>query len=88
MLLLLFMQSLSESDNHKLIKERMESFLKELSGGRIMEYPDSGHESDVFSVTYKGITVIIEIIWSLQKDHIYSDFLILSNSLANIKVLS
>ena len=92
MLHLFFKRSLSgskrsESNEHKLIKEKMASFLNEISGSQIMEYQDSGHESDVFSVTYKGISIITEIIWSLQKRHIYSDFLILSNSFANIKVL-
>lgn len=77
----------SESPEHKQIKERMALFLREISGSHITEYPDSGHESDVFSSTYKGITIMVEIIWSLQKAHVYSDFLILSNSFANIKLL-
>jgi hypothetical protein len=77
----------SESNEHKQIKENMKSFFNYISGSQIMEYPDSGHESDVFSVTYKGTTIITEIIWFLEKAHIYSDFLILSNSFANIKVL-
>lgn len=78
---------INESAEHKLIKERIASFLKQISEKQIIEYPDSGHESDVFAVTYQGISAMTEIIWSLQKAHIYSDFLILSNSFANIKIL-
>lgn len=79
---------ISESAEHAQIKDKIAVFLRQFSENHaVTEYPDSGHESDVFSITYRGITIVIEIIWSLQKDHIFSDFLIPSNSFANVKLL-
>jgi hypothetical protein len=37
-------------------------FSSRLRGITLKEYPDIGHEADVFSFTYKGINVIVEVI--------------------------
>lgn len=78
--------SLSESFQHKRIKEIVANKLKEWTGATLKEYPSSGHELDVFAVTLSGISIYVEVIWSSSKLNFFRDILMISTSDADVKI--
>ncbi|MGD1838912.1 MAG: tetratricopeptide repeat protein [Nitrososphaeraceae archaeon] len=76
----------NETKEHKLLKKIMYLQLKKwFNGCTILEYPNSGHELDVYSVL-SGIKVAVEIIWSDSSTHFYKDINILQSSDADVKI--
>ncbi|MEM3752710.1 MAG: hypothetical protein QXM65_07180 [Candidatus Bathyarchaeia archaeon] len=78
---------LSESTEHKEIKNIISSKLQEWTGASLEEYLSAGHELDIFAVTPNGISICIEIIWSPTKQNFYRDLSLIQQSDANIKLL-
>lgn len=78
---------LSESFEHKTIKNIISEKLQEWIGASLPEYPSSGHELDVFAVTPEGITIGVEIIWSSTKQNFFRDLNLIQQSDANIKLV-
>ena len=77
-----------ETLEHVKLKEILNEFLSSrLEGITLKEYPNMGHEADVFSVTYKGVSVIVEIIWTPTWSHFLKDLDIIQCSSSLIKVL-
>lgn len=55
----------AETDEHKMLKALMfEKLTSWLTGSTKKEYLSSGHELDVFYVSYQGISIMVEIIWT------------------------
>lgn len=76
-----------ESKEHKALKELVKSKFSEWFGPSIVEYPSSGHELDVFTVTFSGIEILVEIIWTPSKTHFWRDISLIQTSDAKIKVV-
>lgn len=62
-----------ESQEHIKIKNLLSDKLKEWFGLAITEFSSSGHELDVYTVTYQGISIYIEVIWSSSWTHFLYD---------------
>jgi uncharacterized protein YjbI with pentapeptide repeats len=77
---------LSETSEHKKIKELVTSRLKDWFGCSIDEYPQSGHELDVYAITSKGVRIYVEIIWSPTKGHFLADLLSIEHAETNVKL--
>lgn len=76
-----------ETEQHRKLKEVMRKKLENWFGASIVEYPSSGHELDVFSVSPKGIKLMVEIMWTPTPTNFYRDLSLLLQSDAKIKVL-
>jgi len=61
--------------------------LEEWFGVSITEYPSSGHELDVLSISTNGVKLMVEIIWTPSPTNFFRDMTILYQSDAQIKVL-
>lgn len=79
--------SSSESEQHKKIKGLLTECLKEWTGATLPEYPSSGHELDILAMTADGISIYVEVIWSVSLQNFYRDMLMVQNSDAAIKVI-
>lgn len=77
-----------ETSEHFTLKKLLRNKFEEWYGPSIDEYPGSGHELDVFSVTYKGIKIMVEIIWTPTKTNFFRDMGIVYTSDARIKVVA
>ena len=77
----------NETEQHRSLKILLNNKLEEWFGGSLSEYYDDGHELDVFAVSIKGITIMIEIIWTPSPANFYRDMMIFYDSDANIKIL-
>lgn len=77
----------SESTQHKKIKDIISEKLKEWTGASIQEYPSSGHELDVFAVTPAGISIYVEIIWSSSRANFFRDMNMIQASDADVKLV-
>jgi len=60
---------------------------KEWLGVAVEEYPDTGHELDVLSVTLNSIKIMVEIIWTPSTTNFYRDMTIILASDAHLKVV-
>jgi hypothetical protein len=78
---------LRESPQHVQVKELLEEKLRDRFGSAIQEYPSTGHELDVFSISSSGIDIYVEIIWAHSKLHFQSDIIMLHESDAKVKVV-
>lgn len=65
----------------------MRKKLENWFGASITEYASSGHELDVFSISPKGIRLMVEIIWTPSSSNFFRDLSILLQSDAQIKVI-
>ena len=65
----------------------MGNYLKEWTGATLQEYQSSGHELDALAMTPDGISIYIEVIWSMSLQNFYRDMLMIQNSDANVKVI-
>jgi len=54
----------SETKEHLRLKQIMCQKLEEWFGVSITEYPSSGHELDVISISTNGVKLMVEIIWN------------------------
>jgi hypothetical protein len=79
--------SVSESEQHKKIKDLIGCHLKEWTGATLQEYPSSGHELDVLAMTPDGISIYIEVIWAATLQNFYRDMFMVQNSDANVKLV-
>lgn len=77
----------NETEQHKSLKLLLNNKLEEWFGASLSEYYDDGHELDVFAVSIKGITIMIEIIWTPTPANFYRDMMIFYDSDAKIKIL-
>jgi hypothetical protein len=77
-----------ESLSHVALKQLLVTKLKEWYGASIEEYPSSGHHLDVVSVTSSGVSIYIEIVWSLSKTQFMSDINMLQQSDADVKLVA
>lgn len=77
----------SETKEHQKLKELMSRKLEEWFGVTITEYSSTGHELDVFSISPKGLKLMVEIIWTPTASNFFRDLTILYQSDAQIKVL-
>jgi len=68
---------ISESFEHKKIKDSISVKLREWFGVSVKEYPSSGHELDIFAVTPDGISIYVEIIWSDTSTNFFRDMSII-----------
>ncbi len=65
----------------------MENRLNQWFGGyAITEYPSSGHELDCYSVTYEGIKILVEVIWTSTRTQFFEDINIMMSNSANVKI--
>jgi len=78
---------MSESVEHRKIKDVISVKLKEWLGASIKEYPSSGHLLDIYAVTPGGISIYIEIIWSSSPQNFFRDLNLIQQSDANIKLV-
>jgi len=69
----MWLSILPESQEHVTIKNMLSDKLKEWFGFAITEFSSSGHELDVYTVTYNGVSIYIEVIWSLSWTHFLYD---------------
>lgn len=79
--------AISESDEHKKLKEMFTNFYQDELGATIPEHLSSGHELDIYCVTSDGITIYTEIVWSDSKAHYLSDINMMHRSSADIKIM-
>lgn len=77
----------SETEQHKNLKGLVADKLEKWFGVSITEYPSTGHELDVFSISAEGIKLMVEIIWTPTTTNFYRDLTILYQSDAKIKVV-
>jgi len=76
-----------ETQEHRSLKEKIGKKLEVWFGASITEYASSGHELDVFSISPKGIRLMVEIIWTPSSSNFFRDLNILLQSDAQIKVV-
>jgi len=74
---------MGETDQHKEIKNRIASKIKEWYSLAITEYPDAGHEDDVIAVV-RGKKILFEVIWTPRNAD--RDLAIIASSSAAVKV--
>lgn len=80
--------SKSETVEHKKLKDLMYKKLCEwLRGSAVREYRSLGHELDIFHISYNGITIMVEVIWTHTKAHFNHDMIILLTSDARVKII-
>ncbi len=78
----------NETDEHKRLKEIVRQKLEEWFGVSITEYPATGHELDVFSISISNkLELMVEIIWTPTATNFYRDISIIYTSDATIKVV-
>lgn len=78
----------NETDEHKRLKEIVHQKLEEWFGVSITEYPATGHELDVFSISISNkLELMVEIIWTPTATNFYRDISIIYTSDATIKVV-
>jgi len=78
---------LPESIEHNRIKSIVSEKLEEWFGHSIKEYSGSGRRLDVFSVTLKGVSINVEIIWSTSRAQFFYDLNLIQQSDAQIKIV-
>lgn len=76
-----------ETKEHKQIKELVKSNFGKWFGPSIKEYHDSGHLLDVYTVSYSGIEIMIEIIWTPTEANFWRDISLVQTSDAKLKVV-
>lgn len=80
--------SKSETGEHKRLKDLMyKSLCKWFEGSALREYKSLGHELDVFHISYHGITIMVEVIWTSTRAHFNHDMIILLTSDARVKIV-
>lgn len=77
----------NETSQHKQLKELVSKALQKWFGVTINEYQSAGHELDVFSINVKGLTLMVEIIWTPSRTNFYRDLTLLQSSDAKVKIL-
>jgi hypothetical protein len=78
----------SETDEHKTLKETMyKAITKWLPGSTVKEYMSTGQKLDIFHISYGGIAIMVEAIWTETETHFSDDMIILLTSDAVIKVV-
>ena len=78
---------MSESVEHRKIKDVISVKLKEWVGASIKEYPSSGHRLDIYAVTPDRISIYIEIIWSSSPQNFFRDLNLIQQSDADVKLV-
>jgi len=78
--------TVSETEQHRRLKQIICNSLSMQIGASIKEYPSSGHELDVLAVTPDGVSIYVEIIWSDSRTHFLKDLNMLHESDADVKV--
>jgi hypothetical protein len=76
----------SETQEHRELKELLRQKLEEWFGISIDEYPSSGHELDVFSISKNRLTLMVEIIWTATELNFLRDLTILQTSDEQLKI--
>jgi len=78
---------MSESIEHRKIKEVLSVKLKEWLGASIKEYPSSGHRLDIYAITSDRISIYVEIIWSSSPQNFFRDLNLIQQSDADVKLV-
>ena len=78
---------LSETPQHKLLKEMICQKMKDWTGASLQEYPESGHELDVFAITADGVSIYVEIIWSDSTQNFFRDMSMIQTIDADVKLV-
>lgn len=76
-----------ETPEHKKLKEFVKSQFSKWFGPSIKEYHDSGHLLDVFTITYSGIAIMVEVIWTPTESNFWRDISLVQTSDAELKVV-
>lgn len=76
-----------ETEEHKQLKELVKSNFSKWFGPSIKEYHDSGHLLDVYTISYSGIEIMVEIIWTPTKANFWRDISLVQTSDAKLKVV-
>lgn len=76
-----------ESAEHKHIKETVRQFFSDVYGASVVEYPSSGFEIDVFSVTVSSTAMMVETIWTPSRANFFRDLTIVLSEAAEIKIV-
>lgn len=61
--------------------------MKDWFGATLKEYPESGHELDVFAITANGISIYVEIIWSDSTQNFFRDMTMIQTADADVKLV-
>jgi hypothetical protein len=78
----------SESPEHKLLKEVMAVKLKQwFKSPFLSEFQSSGHELDDYGITYEGVKILVEIIWTPSKAQFSNDLNIIQADDADVKIV-
>lgn len=72
-----------KSSQHQELQDILEKRLTNWLGATIQEYPNSGHNNDVFAATQTGVSIYLEIIWT--RSQFYADLSMLLESSADVK---
>ncbi len=78
---------MSETAEHKGIKDIISRKLKEWYGAAITEHAVDGHKADVFAVTKEGKRILVEVIWTPSGANFDRDINIIHESEAEIKIV-
>ena len=79
--------SKAETEYHLNIKERIKTKLEEwYQGITIKEYPSQGQEADAYHISYSGLSILVEVIWTDTWNQFLRDMDILKNSVDFIKI--
>lgn len=76
-----------ETEEHKQLKELVKSKFGKWFGPSIKEYHDSGHLLDVYTMSYLGIEIMVEIIWTPTEINFWRDISLVQTSDAKLKVV-
>jgi len=78
----------SESREHKLLKDVLTVRLKEwFKSPFLHEFQSAGHELDVYGITFEGVKILVEIIWTPSKAQFSNDLNIIQADDADIKIV-
>jgi len=81
------MSSGKETKEHKQLKELVKSKFGKWFGPSINEYHDSGHLLDVYTISYSGIEIMVEVIWTPTETNFWRDISLVQTSDAKLKVV-
>lgn len=79
--------SANETDEHKSLKTLLNSKFVSWFGVSLTEYPLDGQEADVFTVTYQGIKIMIEVVWTATTTNLLRDLVLIHRAQSKIKIL-
>jgi hypothetical protein len=61
--------------------------MEEWTGASLLEYPESGHELDVYAITPNGISIYVEIVWSDSAQNFFRDMAMIQTVDVDVKLV-